>query len=275
MARWQPPQEQVVQAPKPSRWPMIVLLLAVLGVAGAGLWMLYRRLHPRTSMDSPASAVDVRSNVSVVGDSLEIVVSWRLAEAPNGIVPDSVRLEVGMGNGSESRDHVTSSDRTTDTLRLPAPPPGKTASGYSCVAAVHGTRLSPESCTPWQYVRPAGQLRTAPESTSAKPSRKVARTEAHGPRIVRIIVEPEGQQVDPDVGGRCAAWQRRHPRSRVWVDVNREAVPECTGPNGKPTIAQFCAFAVLEDGRRVKTENSTNDLYCERLFQLWVRERMT
>ena len=46
------------------------------------------------------------------------------------------------------------------------------------------------------------------------------------------------------------------------------------GPNGKPTVAKFCAFAVLSDGRRVKTANSSNDIYCERLFRAWVRERV-
>jgi len=275
VARWQPPEEQIVQAPKPARWPMIVLLLGVLGAAGAGLWLLSRRLHPPMSMDMLASATDVRSAVSAAGDSLDVVVSWRLTEGSAGILPDSVRLEVGLGDGRESRNHITSSDRTTDTLRLPAPAPGKTVAGYSCVAAVHGTRLSPESCTPWQYVRPAAQLPIAPESTAAKAPRKVARSAGRAPRIVRIVVEPDGQQVDPDVGGRCATWQRQNPTRRIWIDVNREAIPECTGPNGKPTIAPFCAFAVLEDGRRVKTENSTNDLYCERLFQLWVRERVT
>jgi hypothetical protein len=202
------------------------------------------------------------------------VVSWHLTEEAASAMPDSVRLEVGLGDGRESRDHITSSDRSTDTLRLPAPPPGQTVAGYSCVAAVHGTRLSPESCTPWQYVRPAAPLPTAPESTAGKPRRKAAAA-ARGPRIMRIVVEPDGQQVDPDVGGRCAAWQRRNPNGRIWIDVNREAIPECTGPTGKPTIAQFCAFAVLEDGRRVKTKNSTNDLYCERLFQVWVRQRIT
>lgn len=273
MTRWQPPSEQVVQPPKPSRWPIIVLLLAVLGVAGAGLWMLFRRQHPPMRTDDLASATDVRSNVSSAGDSLVVVVNWRLTEGPAGLLPDSVRLEVGLGDGRESRNHITPSDRTTDTLRLPAPPPGETVAGYSCVAPVHGTRLSPENCTPWQYIRPAAQLPGAPESTGSKPGRKV--TAVRAPRIVRIVVEPDGQQVDPDVGGRCAAWQRRNPNRRVWIDVNREAIPECTGPNGKPTIAQFCAFAVLEDGRRVKTENATNDVYCERLFQLWVRERVT
>jgi hypothetical protein len=273
MARWQPPEEQVVQPPKPPRWPIVVLLLGVLAVAGAGLWMLFRRLHPPVRTDMLAAATDVRSDVTAAGDSLEVVVRWRLSGA--ALVPDSVRLEVGLGDGRESRDHITSSDRTTDTLHLPAPPPGQTVAGYSCVAAVHGTRLSPESCTPWQYVRPAAQLPTAPESTAAKPSRKETPAAGRGQTVVRIVVQPDGQQVDPDLGGKCADWQRKHPKGRIWIEVNREAIPECTGPNGKPTIAQFCAFAVLADGRRVKTENATNDLYCERLFQLWVRERVT
>ena len=43
----------------------------------------------------------------------------------------------------------------------------------------------------------------------------------------------------------------------------------------KPTVAQFCAFAILSDGRRVKTENSVNNPYCEQLFQDWVRQRVT
>jgi hypothetical protein len=61
----------------------------------------------------------------------------------------------------------------------------------------------------------------------------------------------------------------------VWIDVNRTAVPDCTGPNGKPTVAQFCAFAVLADGRRVKTANSAKIRYCEELFQEWIRQRVT
>jgi hypothetical protein len=50
-------------------------------------------------------------------------------------------------------------------------------------------------------------------------------------------------------------------------------VPECTGPNARPTVAQFCAFAVLPDRRRVKTTNSANNSYCDELFEEWIRER--
>ncbi|HEX7335797.1 MAG TPA: hypothetical protein VF252_01210, partial [Gemmatimonadales bacterium] len=79
----------------------------------------------------------------------------------------------------------------------------------------------------------------------------------------------------PDVTGACARWQQAHPTESVWLEVNRTAVPDCTGPNRKPTVAQFCAFAVLPDGRRAKTANSANNPYCEELFEEWIRERFS
>lgn len=274
MARWEPPEEQVVEAPKPRRWPIAVLLLAILAVAGGGLGMLRHQLRPANQADM-VEATDVRSDISVTGDSLEVVVRWRLAATPSAAHPDSVRVEVGLGDGQESSAAVIPSDRQADTLRLRAPVSGETASGYSCAAAVHGNRLARESCTPWQFVRPSAQLPKAPgaaETTTARPRRDTATARAG--TVLRIVIEPDGQQVDPDVGGRCAAWQRQNPGRQVWIEVNQEAVPECMGPNGKPTVAKFCAFAVLSDGRRVKTENSSNDAYCERLFRAWVRERV-
>jgi hypothetical protein len=279
MARWQPPEEQVVEASKPSRWPVAVLLLALLGVALAGLWMIRRRMQPPQPRVS-ATAADVRSEITGVGDSLEVAVSWRLRENAAMGMADSVRVEVGLANGRESHVGVSPAARRTDTLRLRAPTPGETATGYSCVAAVYGSRLSRETCTPWQYVRPSSAPPPPPAApdTTAKRSRRTAPSTAAATApsaIVRIVVEPDGQQVDPDVDGKCAAWQRRFPDRSVWIDVNRQAVPECTGPNGKPTVAQFCAFAVLADGRQVKLENSANNPYCERLFQAWARERVT
>ncbi len=164
-------------------------------------------------------------------------------------------------------------DHQADTLRLAAPAVGGTATGYSCAAPVHRARLARESCTPWQFVRPSAQV-PKPGKPDTVATRPPHRTPApHAAAILRIVIEPEAQQVDPDVGGRCAAWQRHNPGRAVWLEVNQEAVPECMGPNGKPTVAKFCAFAILSDGRRVKTENSTNDLYCERLYQAWVRQK--
>jgi hypothetical protein len=276
MKRWEPPGEQVVEAPKPRRWPIVILVLAIFGVGGAGVWTIWQHGRPRSPTGSLAPVTTVRSDVSADGDSLEVAVSWALEPSAPAGRPDSVRLEVGLGDGRDASIHVIPNDRPSDTLRLPAPVPGQTASGYSCVAAVYSTHLSRESCTPWQFVRPAAQLQTAPAlpDSAAKPPGGSARSAA-GAAVARIVIQPSGQQVDPDIGGKCADWQRRYPSRHVWVEVNREAVPECMGPNGKPTVAQFCAFAILADGRRVKTRNSANNPYCEQLFQAWIRERLT
>lgn len=272
MARWEPPPEQVIEGRPGPRWPLVLLLLAIVAVALGGLLMLWRRLHP-SRPGLQAMAADVRSSVTGQGDTLDVVVSWRL-EAPAVAMADSVRIEVGIANGATSAAHVSSSDRRTDTLRLTVAAGPGAITGYSCVAAVHGDRLGREACTPWQYVRPSAEASTAPlvPDTAAR-GRKPARAGAAG--VSRIVIAPQGQQVDPDIGGKCVAWQRKHPTTPVWLEVNERAVPECMGPNGKPTVAQFCAFAELTDGRRVKTTNSAGNPYCERLYQGWVRERVT
>ena len=272
MARWEPPAEQVVESPKPRRWPgVVLLLLAILGVAAGGIWVLRRQLRP-PNRSRMMMATDVRSAITVAGDSLDVVVSWALADTAAGL-PDSVRVEVGLGDGQESVAKMTPSHRQSDTLRVRAPAPGETASGYSCAAPVRGARLARERCTPWQYVRPSARAAgVSGDSGSASTGSK--RSGARPPAVLRIVIEPAGQQVDPDVAGRCAAWQQRNPGRAVWIEVNQEAVPECMGPNGKPVVAKFCAFAVLVNGRRIKTENSSNDAYCERLYQAWVRERV-
>jgi hypothetical protein len=278
MPRWEPPTEQIIQPPKPKRWPFVVLMLAVLGVAIGGAWMIWRRRHAALRGDALPTATDVRSELTSTGDSLQVIVSWQLdATSASGRV-DSVRVEVGLGQGRESQTRVRSSDQHADTLRLSSPAPGQTASGYSCVATVRGARLSRETCTPWQFVRPTAEVPAppgaprTPPTDSANPSKRQAATAEA--TVARIVLQPEAQQVDPDVGGKCSAWQRTHPGLNVWVDVNREAVPDCTGPNGKPTVAKFCAFAILSDGSRVKTATSANDPYCERLFQAWLRQRV-
>ena len=113
-------------------------------------------------------------------------------------------------------------------------------------------------------------MQSGADSAPAPTDRNKARPAA---AIRRIEVQPAGIQVDLDVMGKCAAWQRSHPGRSVWVAVNEEAVPECTGPNGEPTVAQFCAFAVLTDGRRVRTASSEKVQYCNQLFVEWQAER--
>ena len=180
MARWQPPGEQVVEVRKPPRWPMILLLLAILGVGIAGLWILRRRMRPQRPPADVSMAVGVRSEISAAGDSLDVIVSWRLTEPPSAAPADSVRIEVGLGNAAEPRIHLMANTQSSDTLRIPGPAAGQTATGYSCVAALHGMRLSRETCTPWQYVRPTAQAPTAPAVVDTPP-RAPAKNKAAAP----------------------------------------------------------------------------------------------
>jgi hypothetical protein len=246
------------------------LIVPLLFLIAAGL-VAVRFLVPakRPTMPRAVEVTDVRSALEQEGDSLRVAVSWRLVLPRGPELAESIRVEVGISEGAQSQVATVPANEHADTLKVPAPVPGQTATGYSCVAAMTRGRLAPESCTPWQFVRPAAGQTPADSApaTHGKP-RASAR-----PKVSRIVMQPEGIQVDPDVGARCAAWQRQNPGRSVWITVNREAIRECTGPNGKPTVAQFCAFAVLVDGRKVKTISSQKVEYCEELFRRWAAER--
>ncbi len=271
MSEWEP-DEIVIHRRRPWRKWLAGTLLLGASVYGAR-YFFQKKMRP---LDSAVAAEYVRSDVTGSGDSLDIVVSWHLTDVVGAPEADSVRLEIGLDT-SDPSVVILPARRRSDTLRIAAPAPGTTATGHSCVSAVQGGRLSGERCTPWQFVRPAADTppsKTQPGDTADKKAATKTRP-AKAASVLRLVVRPSGQQVDPDVGGKCAAWQRDNPGESVWLEVNHSAVPECTGPNGKPTVAQFCAFAVLQDGERVKTESSTNSPYCDELYQAWVRERIS
>jgi hypothetical protein len=217
-----------------------------------------------------SEAREVRSEVSQQGDSLDVIVAWTLTKAPGQGAADSVRVEVGVGEGNQAQVISHSATQRSDTLRVAAPDPGETSQGYSCVATIIRGRLNHDTCTPWQFVRPSAAPDTSRNTRGKKEKAPPPRA-----RVAQVEIQPAGLQVDPDVGGRCADWQRQNPDRSVWIEVNRQAVAECTGPNNKPTVAQFCAFAVLTDGRRVQTRNSSRIPYCDRLFEDWSRERFS
>jgi hypothetical protein len=216
----------------------------------------YLRDKPRdNALPKRSEASDVTSTISNAADSLQVVVSWDLTlSTPQG-KPDSIRIKVVPAPGNDSLIAMQPATLFADTAYLPAPAPGQTLTRVSCVGALYPVEPLTEMCTPWQYVHP------------------VAIAQASGVAPERIVLEPSVLQVDPDVGGRCAEWQRTHPGESVWITVNHAAIRECTGVNGKPTVAQFCAFMVLSDGQRVKTANSANNSYCDELFVEWMRER--
>lgn len=246
------------------------LIVPLLFVIAAGL-VAYRFLVPVKRPEPPRAVevTEVRSTIEQEGESLRVVVNWRLVLPRGPELAESTRVEVGVDNGAQSQVSTVPANLHADTLRVAAPTPGQTASGYSCVAAMTRGRLAPETCTPWQFVRPAGGQSPADSAPAPGGKPRAGAT----PKVSRIVVQPDGIQVDPDVGARCSAWQRQHPGRSVWISVNREAIRECTGPNGKPTVAQFCAFAVLADGRRVKTLASQKVKYCDELFRRWLAER--
>jgi hypothetical protein len=245
----------------------LVLLLLLLIAAVVAAWYFLLRPPVATSPRRVVHATDVRSNVVQEGESLRVVVAWRLVLPRGPELAESTRVEVGVDDGAVSQVATVPANEYSDTLRVPAPQPGQTTSGYSCVAPMTRGRLTPERCTPWQFVRPAAG-RTKADSAPARTPRA-----ASAVGVSRIVVQPDGIQVDPDLDARCATWQQRNPGQSVWVTVNRQAIQECTGPNGKPTVAQFCAFAVLADGKRVKTVNSAKVKYCDELFRKWSEER--
>lgn len=263
-----------VEAVEKGRLLRRIILLLLLAVGGAALWYTYRQARTAPALPASAEATGVRSTVYPAGDSLEVAVAWEFQPDSLRMAPESVRVEVGLADGRQTSVSTQSADRNSDTLRVAAPPPGETASGYSCVAPIHRGQLRKESCTPWQFVQPAAD--TAPtaraDTGKAAPPRAAARRAAS---VSRVVVQPAGLQVDPDPDGRCARWQRENPGRSVWVEVNRQAVPQCTGANGKPMVAQFCAFAELADGRRVITENSAGNPYCAGLYREWAGERIS
>jgi hypothetical protein len=245
-----------VAAPPPlnlRNW--LIYLLLTLGVGGL-MFDGFLFDHPtRTPLPILSQTSDVRSTIAEAAGSLQVVVTWDLTlSAPEGL-PDSVVVRVIPEQQTNTLTATRPAQQFTDTAYLPAPAAGQTATGLSCVAARHPAQPLQEVCTPWQYVRPSAATTMPAVGTT------------------RIVIQPSGLQVDPDIDGRCAEWQQTHDADSVWIEVNRVAVQECTGPNRKPTVAQFCAFAVLPDGRRIKTANSSNNPYCEKLFAEWIRER--
>jgi hypothetical protein len=253
--RSEPPPPVSPPPPNIRSWMIYAGLAALVAVLMLDGLLRHR---PQGALATYSQTTEVRSSIAEVADSLQVVVSWELTLSGPAGRPDSIRVKVRAEPRRDSLMSRQSSGQMADTLYLAAPARGQTLRGISCAAAEHLGQLLEESCTPWQYIRPNVVAQATPDQLAAP---------------TQIVIKPSGLQVDPDVDGKCAAWQANHPTASVWIAVNQKAVPECTGPNRKPTVAQFCAFAVLPDGRRLKTENSANSSYCEELFVEWSRER--
>jgi hypothetical protein len=241
--------------PRPPNLRSWVIYSGLVGLVALLMFEGYLRHKPKLLvLPTISETIGVRSVIIPVNDSLRVIVSWDLTlSTPEGR-PDSVRVTVLSNAGRDSLVRSQAASFFADTVYLPAPASGKTLTGTSCVAAQHPGVPIIDNCTPWQYIRSE-----ASSSAGVLPSQTV-------------IIQPTGLQVDPDQGGKCAQWQRSHPGESVWIAVNRVAVRECTGANGKPTVAQFCAFVMLPGGRKAKPPG-LNSRYCEELFVEWSRDR--
>jgi hypothetical protein len=251
--RTEPPAPATPPPPNVRNWLIYAALATLVAALMFEGHLSHKPRHP--PLPELAEATDVRSSILPANDSLQLVVSWDLTLAMPQGQPDSIRVKVVPALGNDSLIEMRPATVFADTAFLRAPARGQTLTGSSCVAAQHPDQPLTEICTPWQYVRPT----TIAEVSVAAPQ--------------TIVIQPSGLQVDHDAGGKCAAWQRAHPGQSVWIAVNRVAIRECTGVNGKPTVTQFCAFAVLPGGRKVKTANSANNRYCDELFVEWAREK--
>jgi len=255
--RSEPPPTDRSRPPNLRNW----LIYGVLtGLVFLLMFEGYLNHKPRHSaLPSIAEATGVRSAISPIADSLRVVVTWDLTlSAPEGR-PDSVEVKVVSNRGGDTLIQTQLASLFADTAYLAAPSPGQTLTGSSCVGAKHPSAPLTESCTPWQY------LQSEPGAVAA----------AEGPSQ-RVVILPSGVQVDPDSEGRCARWQRAHPGESVWISVNRVAVRDCTGPNGKPTVAQFCAVVIPQGGRQATLAGATeSNRYCEELLVEWSRDRVS
>ena len=112
------------------RWLVLVLLLLM--AAGAAVWYFMFRAPGQGAPRRVTQAIDVRSNIVQEGDSLRVVVDWRLVLPRGPEIAESARVEVGVDDGAISQVATVPANEYTDTLRVPAPQAGQTASGYSC-----------------------------------------------------------------------------------------------------------------------------------------------
>jgi hypothetical protein len=148
------------RTPKPDtpRPPHIrnLVIYIVLSVGVAAL-MFNGFLSDRpTTVPLPllSQTTDVRTTIWEAGDSLQIEVGWDLTMSEPQGVPDSIRVRV-VQDSTEVLTLIQAGSALADTALIPAPRPGETVKGFSCVAAHHDVEeVIEEVCTPWQYVRP-------------------------------------------------------------------------------------------------------------------------
>jgi hypothetical protein len=132
----------------------LALALLTLGLMVEGF---LRDRPQQLPLPSRSVATEVRSAISERADSLQVVVSWDLTLSEPEGRPDSIRVRVVPERQEPGLRSFQATSQLADTVYLPAPDRGQTLSGVSCASAEHDGEAVEESCTPWQYVRPAAE----------------------------------------------------------------------------------------------------------------------
>ena len=151
------------------RWPVVLLLLAILGVAVAGLWMLRRQLRPPGSGQYGGRQRRPLRGVASLGDSLEVIVLWRLTEQAPARLPTRFGWRWGWATAAESRcRHDTEHQRPircTCARPLPARRRRATRASRRCAAGGSpGSAARPGNTSAPRLSRPHGP--SWPDSTA-------------------------------------------------------------------------------------------------------------
>ena len=145
----------------------------------------------------------MRSAIEQEGDSLRVVVSWRLVQPRGPELAESTRVEVGISDGAESQVATVPAERA-----LRHPPHPRTFAGADGVGLLLRRRDDPWASRPRELhpvaIRPprrgpvAGRLGTGPGQQAARgrhaqgvPDRGPARRDPGGPRR-RAPAAPRG-----------------------------------------------------------------------------------
>lgn len=215
-----------------------------------------------TAMAFAPPAVRVRVEIVTAGadTTLRVIASWGYRTAPATGVPDSTRLRHGVGPVSSPAigTKFVRWPKAADTTNVPVTGYG-TLTGYVCIAPVRRGIIGADVCPTWSFVRPDAS--PPPFDTT----------------VVKVVLRPPGLQVDRAADTRCDNWQDLHPGQTPWVQVNVQAVADCTGGYGHPMLAQFCAITVGRSGHGYLAKNhlsGPSDLvaYCRAELLAWRRE---
>src|SRR5262249_57500213 len=93
MSEWE--QDEIV-IKKPRPWTKATVILLLIAACLGGLWFFRVRILSLKPSRLAVMAEHVRSDITGVGDSLDIVVSWEFIDSARAPHPDSPRLKAAL-----------------------------------------------------------------------------------------------------------------------------------------------------------------------------------